>query len=137
MKRKVWIWGDLAFWLAVLVAAILRGPRTTAWVSGIVLAALSFPLWILARIQLGTAFSIMPRARGLVTSGLYARMRHPIYVFGTLAALGGLLALQIWPLFAAVAGLIPITLLRIRREEQVLDQAFGAEYRRYRERTWF
>ena len=135
--RKVLLWFDLAFWLGVLVAAIVRGPRTAAWVAGIVMAALSFPLWTLARLQLGTAFSITPQARGLVTSGLYARMRHPIYVFGTIAALGGLLALQIWPLFVAGIFLIPITLLRVRREEQVLAEAFGDEYRRYREKTWF
>ena len=134
---KVLIWGDVAFWLAVLVAAILLGPRTNAWVAGIILAAISFPLWIAARMQLGSAFSVMPQARRLVTSGLYARIRHPVYVFGTIASLSALLALQIWRLVAIGVALLPITLLRARREQQVLEAAFGDEYRRYRERTWF
>jgi protein-S-isoprenylcysteine O-methyltransferase Ste14 len=134
---KVLIWGDVAFWLAVLVAAILLGPRTNAWVAGIILAAISFPLWIVARMQLGSAFSVMPQARRLVTSGLYARIRHPVYVFGTIASMSALLALQIWRLFAIGVVLVPITLLRARREQQVLEAAFGDEYRRYRERTWF
>jgi protein-S-isoprenylcysteine O-methyltransferase Ste14 len=134
---KVLIWGDVAFWLAVLVAAILLGPRTNAWVAGIILAAISFPLWIVARMQLGSAFSVMPQARRLVTSGLYARIRHPVYVFGTIASMSALLALQIWRLFAIAVVLVPITLLRARREQQVLEAAFGDEYRRYRERTWF
>ena len=134
---KILIWGDVAFWLTVLVAAILLRPRTTAWVAGIILAAIALPLWIVARMQLGSAFSIMPKARGLVTSGLYARMRHPVYVFGTIASLGALLALQIWPAFAIGVALVPLTLFRVRREEQVLSAAFGEEYRRYREKTWF
>jgi protein-S-isoprenylcysteine O-methyltransferase Ste14 len=87
--------------------------------------------------QLGSAFSVMPQARRLVTSGLYARIRHPVYVFGTIASLSALLALQIWRLFAIAVVLVPITLLRARREQQVLGAAFGDEYRRYRERTWF
>jgi protein-S-isoprenylcysteine O-methyltransferase Ste14 len=134
---KILIWGDVAFWLAVLVAAILLRPRTTAWFAGIILAAIAFPLWIVARTQLGSAFSITPQARGLVTSGLYARVRHPIYVFGTVAALSALLALQIRPLFFIGLALVPLSLLRVRREEQVLAAAFGDEYRRYREKTWF
>jgi len=134
---KVLIWGDVAFWLAVLVAAIVRGPRTAAWVAGILIATIAFPLWIVARMQLGSAFSFRPQARGLVTSGLYAKMRHPVYVFGTMAALGALLALQIWPVFVVGVALVPITLVRARREQHVLDAAFGEEYRRYRERTWF
>ena len=101
------------------------------------MAAIAFPLWVAARIQLGPAFSLTPQARGLVTSGLYAKLRHPVYTFGTIAALGALLALQIWPLFAIGVALVPITLLRLRREEQVLAAAFGDEYRRYREKTWF
>jgi protein-S-isoprenylcysteine O-methyltransferase Ste14 len=134
---RILIWGDVAFWLGVLVAAIFLGPRTTAWVAGIILAAIAFPLWIVARMQLGSAFSIMPQARGLVTSGLYSRIRHPVYVFGTLASLSALLALQVWRLFALGVALVPISLLRARREEQVLEAAFGEEYRRYREQTWF
>ena len=126
---RVLLWGDVAFWLALLVAALLLRPRTSAWVAGLVLAAISFPPWIAARIQLGSAFSLKPQARRLVTSGLYARIRHPVYVFGTLAALSALLALQIWALFAIGVALIPITLLRARRERLVLEAAFGDEYR--------
>jgi protein-S-isoprenylcysteine O-methyltransferase Ste14 len=72
-----------------------------------------------------------------VTSGLYSKVRHPVYVFGTVASLSTLLTLQIWPLLALGVALIPITWLRMRREERVLGAAFGEQYERYRERTWF
>ena len=87
MSRKVWIWGDIAFYLAVLIAAVILRPRTRVQVAAIAVAAVAFPLWIAARVQLGSALSFWPEARTLVTSGLYARIRHPVYLFGTVASL--------------------------------------------------
>ena len=127
----------MAFYLAVLVTAVLRRPRTTAWFVALALAAVAYPLWILARVQLGAALSLWPEARTLVTTGLYSRIRHPVYVFGTAASLASLLALQIWPVFAIGVALVPLTLLRAHREGKVLEAAFGERYRLYRERTWF
>jgi len=135
--RRILVWGDVAFYFAVLSVALRVAPRTSSWFAGILVAAMTFPLWILARLQLGSAFSFKPEARRLVTSGLYSRIRHPVYVFGTVAALSALLALQIWPILAIGVALVPITLLRIRREERVLEAAFGQQYERYRKQTWF
>jgi protein-S-isoprenylcysteine O-methyltransferase Ste14 len=137
MRGRVLVWGDVAFYLAVLVVAVVVGPRTGYWIGGSALAALAFPLWVAARIQLGSSFSFRAEARGLVTTGLYARIRHPVYLFGTTASLSSLLVLQIWPLFWIGVALGGITLLRIRREEQVLTEAFGKEYEDYRRKTWF
>jgi protein-S-isoprenylcysteine O-methyltransferase Ste14 len=131
------MWFDVAIYAAVLAAAVLLRPRTTIWRVALVLAAVTFPLWILARAQLGSAVSFRAKASRLVTSGLYSRIRHPVYVFGTLASLSALLALQIWPIFALGVAAIPITLIRARREQQVLAAAFGEEYQRYKARTWF
>ncbi len=72
-----------------------------------------------------------------MATGLYAKLRHPIYVFGTMAFLLVLLALQGWPGLAIWAILIPVQIIRARREEHVLAQAFGAEYEAYRSSTWF
>jgi protein-S-isoprenylcysteine O-methyltransferase Ste14 len=127
----------VAFYLAVLLAAILLRPRTPVWVAALLLAAITYPLWILARVQLGSALSLWPEARTLVTGGLYSRIRHPVYLFGTAASLASLLALQIWPIFFAGVALVPLTLLRAHRERRVLEAAFGERYRRYREQTWF
>lgn len=131
------MWGDVAFYLTLLLVALRVAPHTRYWFAGIVAAGTTFPLWILARLQLGSSFSFKPEARRLVTSGLYSRVRHPVYVFGTVAALSALLTLQAWALLAVGVALIPITLYRIRREEQVLEAAFGPQYGSYRDRTWF
>ncbi len=135
--KRVLLWGDVAFYLTLLGLAVRFRPHTAVLFAAIVLAAVAFPLWIVARLQLGSAFSFKPEARRLVTSGLYSRLRHPVYVFGTLASLSSLLALQIWPIMAFGVALVPITLSRARREERVLAAAFGPDYESYRSRTWF
>jgi len=61
----------------------------------------------------------------------------PIYVFGTMAFLLVLLALQGWQALVIWAILILVQLTRARREEKVLAEAFGAEYEVYRSSTWF
>jgi protein-S-isoprenylcysteine O-methyltransferase Ste14 len=131
------MWGDVAFYVAVLAAAAMFKPRTGTWVVAMVLAAIAFPLWIAARVQLGSAMSFKAKASRLVTSGLYSRVRHPVYVFGTIASLSALLALQIWPVVALGLAAVPFTIIRARREQRVLAAAFGDEYRRYLEKTWF
>jgi protein-S-isoprenylcysteine O-methyltransferase Ste14 len=137
MRPRVLVWGDVVFYLAVLGVAIAVAPRTAYWIAGIALAAIAFPLWVAARIQLGSAFSFRAEARRLVTTGLYARIRHPVYLFGTTAALSAFLALQVWPVFWAMVVLGGVTFLRIRKEDRVLRQAFGQHYEDYRRRTWF
>ena len=137
MRGRLLLWGDVAFYMVVLAAAIAMAPRTGYWFAGLGLAALAFPLWIVARKQLGASFSFGADARRLVTTGLYARIRHPVYLFGTVAAWSAFLALQVWPLFWAMIALGGITLVRAWREDRVLREAFGAEYEDYRRRTWF
>jgi protein-S-isoprenylcysteine O-methyltransferase Ste14 len=126
----------VAFYLALLAFAVWKRPHTPTLAVALVLAGASFPLWILARLQLGRAFSFGARADHLVTTGLYSRIRHPVYVFGSIASLASVLALQVWWILALCLLLQPITVLRARREEQVLRAAFGDAYERYRRGTW-
>ena len=124
-------------YLAFFALAVVAGPRSTFCYVGLCLSAVCAVLWFLARWQLGEAFSVTPEARQLVTRGLYSRLRHPIYVFGTLAFLFIVLALQGWPALIIWLVVILIQVARARREEAVLAEEFGAEYAAYRSRTWF
>jgi protein-S-isoprenylcysteine O-methyltransferase Ste14 len=72
----------------------------------------------------------------LVTSGVYALVRHPMYAGFWLMALGQALLLPNW--VAGPAGLIGFGALffgRVAREEAMMMSAFGDEYRAYMRRT--
>lgn len=97
----------------------------------------SFALWGVARIQLGKSFAVRAQAKELVTHGLYARIRNPIYLFGSLMILGIFLLLGMPLLLLVFLVLIPLQLFRIRKEERVLEAKFGELYRQYKQRTWF
>jgi protein-S-isoprenylcysteine O-methyltransferase Ste14 len=124
-------------YLAFFGFGIIAGLHNTLAYIALCLSLLCAALWFVARWQLGEAFSVTAQAHQLVTQGLYSKIRHPIYVFGTLAFLFVVLALQGWPALTIWAIVILIQVVRVRREERVLAQAFGAEYTAYRSRTWF
>jgi protein-S-isoprenylcysteine O-methyltransferase Ste14 len=126
-----------AFYLVLLALGIASGLHSAIWLAVLALSLVCAALWFTARRQLGGAFSVRPEARRLVKSGLYARLRHPIYVFGTAAFLLVLLALQGWQALIIWAILIPVQVIRARREGALLAKTFGAEYEAYRRSTWF
>jgi protein-S-isoprenylcysteine O-methyltransferase Ste14 len=84
---------------------------------------------------LGRCFGVMPEARGLVTSGPYRHIRHPLYTSEVLAFLGVLLPV-LSPLSLTIYSCyLGLTALRARYEEEVLLAAFP-DYASYRRRTW-
>jgi len=125
------------FYLVLLALSIVADVRNAIWFVALGLSVICAILWFVARRQLGVSFSVKPQARQLVTTGFYAKLRHPIYVFGTMAVLLVLLALQGWQALVIWAILIPVQVIRARREEKVLAEAFGADYETYHSSTWF
>jgi protein-S-isoprenylcysteine O-methyltransferase Ste14 len=72
----------------------------------------------------------------LVTAGPYRYVRHPIYAAHWLWALAQPLLLHNWIAgLSALAAVAPMYLLRIRREERMMLEHFGEEYRSYMTRT--
>lgn len=110
----------------------------TPWrVTGMCIAVPALLLLVVARLQLGRAFSVQAKASTLVTFGLYSRIRNPIYLFGALMIAGAI----IWSgqplLFLVFLVLIPLQVVRSRKEAKVLEEKFGAAYLEYKEKTWF
>jgi protein-S-isoprenylcysteine O-methyltransferase Ste14 len=92
------------------------------------------PVFILGR-RFSGLVAIQPEHR-LVTSGLYGIIRNPSYL--------GLLVLSLGWAFAFRSGVgvilavlsLLVVLARIKSEERLLSENFGAEYDAYRARTW-
>jgi protein-S-isoprenylcysteine O-methyltransferase Ste14 len=113
------------------------GPWDWQRVIGAVLVVAGLGGIAAARYTLGTSFSLTPQARQLVTRGVYAKIRNPIYFFGTVAIAGFILVLHRPIGWLVLAVIVVMQTLRAHREAQVLEAAFGDAYREYRRKTWF
>jgi protein-S-isoprenylcysteine O-methyltransferase Ste14 len=113
--------GDAVRWTGVLVFA--AGGTLRLW-----------PVFVLGR-RFSGLVAIQP-GHALVTTGIYARIRHPSYLGLVVASIGWALA------FRSGVGLLLTSLLlvplvaRIRDEERLLATEFGGEWDAYRRRTW-
>ena len=105
--------------------------------AAVALAALT--MFYLSHRELGRNWSISLDVREthkLVTDGVYARIRHPMYTAFWLWALAQALLLPNW--VAGLSGLVGFGTLyafRVGREEKLMLDAFGNEYRAYMART--
>ena len=123
--------------IGVIVTSRLSAIRSPLGAIGLVLLVPGFIFWSIARFQLGSSFTVSPQAIQLVKRGLYARIRNPIYVFGS-CVIAGLILFLGRPLGLLVfVIIIPLQVWRVGREAQVLEARFGDEYRAYRASTWF
>jgi protein-S-isoprenylcysteine O-methyltransferase Ste14 len=104
---------------------------------GVAIAAVSFALVVMSRVQLGKSFSLTPMANDLVTHGLYSRLQHPLYLFVDLTVCGIALALHCWYVLLLLLILLPLQLRNARKERHLLQEKFGEQYEIYRRATWF
>jgi protein-S-isoprenylcysteine O-methyltransferase Ste14 len=123
--------------LYLFVPGVQERPWTVMRILGVVLAIAGYSLFVTARLQLGKSFSVTPQAKELVTSGLYSRIRNPIYFFVDVMIFGLILALHLYWLFALYPLLVGMHVFRARRESNVLQDKFGQTYLDYSNQTWF
>jgi protein-S-isoprenylcysteine O-methyltransferase Ste14 len=112
-------------------------PAWLRW-AGVALGVLSVAFWTWTQVMLDTQWSAqlqLTRNHHLVTGGPYARMRHPLYtaMFGWCVALSLLTAN--WIFVAICIAFILGLIFRVPREEQMMIDAFGDEYKAYMQRT--
>lgn len=109
-----------------------------AWL-GVFVAIAALVMFRLTHRALGRNWSVSLDVREnhhLITDGIYQKIRHPMYSAFWLWAVAQALLLP--NLVAGLAGLIGFGTLffgRVAREEQMMLEAFGDEYREYMART--
>jgi protein-S-isoprenylcysteine O-methyltransferase Ste14 len=134
---RVWLPLAGGLWGLGWVFQFGPGPHGLARLIGLLLGLIGLAGVILSRHTLGRSFSVAPKATALVTRGIYSRIRNPIYVSGEIFMVGLVLIVGRPELLIVPLVLIPIQIIRARREAAVLEAKFGDAYREYRKRTWF
>ena len=133
----VWLPLVVGLWALAVIFHSWPGPHGPVRLIGLLLGLIGLGGTIVARYTLGRSFSWVPKATGLVSGGIYSRIRNPIYVSGTILVVGVALMMGRAELLAILLVLIPVQIIRARREAAVLEAKFGDKYREYRKRTWF
>jgi protein-S-isoprenylcysteine O-methyltransferase Ste14 len=111
------------------------------WQPWVGAAIFGFALWMFHRTHsdLGRNWSVTLEVREkhvLVTEGIYTRVRHPMYLAFWLWAVAQLVLLPNWVAGpAGILGFGTLYLVRVSREEAMMLQTFGDEYRAYMKRT--
>ncbi|HYD18059.1 MAG TPA: isoprenylcysteine carboxylmethyltransferase family protein [Patescibacteria group bacterium] len=96
----------------------------------------SYSIW--ARRHLGKYWSgtvALKEGHRLVTTGPYAYVRHPIYTGLFTAVVGTVLAAATWSAICGFAVMLLAHYIKWKREERLMLQEFGQEYRDYMAKT--
>lgn len=115
--------------------------RLPAWAGWAGTAVFLAALWLLRRshADLGRNWSQTLELREgheLVTGGVYSRVRHPMYAAFWLWGAAQPLLLHNWVAgFSHLASFAALYFLRVPREERMMLDHFGAEYRTYMQRS--
>ncbi|AJD39888.1 isoprenylcysteine carboxylmethyltransferase family protein [Rhizobium sp. SEMIA 4085] len=112
-----------------------------AWAVALGVVLFAAAMWVFRRThkELGRNWSITLEIRDqhqLICSGPYAFVRHPMYTSFLLMGLGQAFLLSNW--IVGLAGLIGFAILfflRVDKEERMMLEIFGAQYRAYMDRT--
>ncbi len=119
-----------------------RGPRlftaTTLGAVGAVMCACGLLLMLLAFVSIRGSIQIAPEPKvggQLVTSGVYGRLRHPIYTAIVILVIGLFLREPTIPVAITTPVVIAFLIVKSRFEETLLLARYP-EYAEYRRRTW-
>jgi len=129
------------FFPALLISSGSSEGSTAMWLasSGSALAVAGAVLVLRSRAALGPAWSLVPLAdqdTGLITTGPYRLVRHPIYLGLALIAMGDALAFSSWlALLIVLCGIVPTFAWRARAEDTLLARTFGERHALYRSQT--
>lgn len=153
LERMMWlVWAPLVVaWLALPYLAATRTATTwaipafaveapwpavrwTAAALGAACLALSIECWM----RMGTRWrmAVVPGEKTeLVTGGLYAHVRHPIYALSVALMMLSAIVVPTLPMLAVAAIHVALMVVKARNEEAFLHGAHGEVYARYAART--
>jgi protein-S-isoprenylcysteine O-methyltransferase Ste14 len=138
-RGGIWVVTQITLMLLNLAAPLWHrmGPGLPVIVGSALLFVVAAGFGILGAIALGknlTPFPHPPSGTRLVTHGIYALVRHPLYSAVIFWTLGWALLWLSWPAFVAALVLLPLLDAKSRMEERWLCEQFP-DYEAYQKRT--
>lgn len=135
--------------IAVVAAVYILWPPWAAWAQfslapesrwlgvGLGFASLGLMIWLHRHLSRNFTGTVQIRPGGhVVKTGPYAVVRHPMYVAFLLLAIGLLLQTANWFIGGGfLLTTILVIVIRTPLEERKLLEAYGEEYRKYKEKT--
>jgi protein-S-isoprenylcysteine O-methyltransferase Ste14 len=105
---------------------------------GFIIGAIGVVILITGIVTLGKYFTASMTPKGLVTHGIYSKIRHPIFFGVILVYLGMEFIFQsIYGLFLVIFVLIPFYIYSAIEEEKILSEKFKDKYIAYKKKTLF
>ena len=152
--RELSLYRLIRIFLLVIVFALLFSPRSAVgplgWrflpplpvvtYTGLALALAGMGIAVWARIHLGQYWSdkvVLKVDHQLISSGPYARMRHPIYSGVLLGVAGTALVVGEWRGVLAFLLLLTNYSVKAKREEKILAGAFPEGFTQHKRRAGF
>lgn len=113
-------------------------PEWIGWI-GVVLFMDAIMILYFSHANLGSNWSPVlgiKEKHTLITHGIYKHIRHPMYAAHLLWAIAQILILHNWIAgFSFIIVMVPHYFLRVGKEEQMMIDQFGDEYREYMKST--
>jgi protein-S-isoprenylcysteine O-methyltransferase Ste14 len=140
-RGEGWVVLQSVVLLAIAVCAIVGpgwpdGGEPRLRIAGIALEVVAVVMFVVSRVTLGHSFTVLPRPRDRSTlrnTGIYARVRHPVYGAVLIGAVG--LSLHRSPLaFVPTIVLAVVFFFKSLREEAWLTERYP-DYPAYRRST--
>jgi len=117
--------------------AVMQGAGLARWI-GLALCTLGMAFILWSSVALGRLYSpevTVQKDHHLVTDGPYRVVRHPRYLGALAMGLGLALTFRSWFGLALMPAVAAVLAFRIRDEEALMRQEFGAEWEAYCKRT--
>lgn len=126
----IWITDSFIFHYSTFLMEIVPDYLRLA-LAGVVLVA----GWYLARRGMKQVFGTRREAPGVITTGVFRIVRHPIYTGAILFYLAAILSTLSLVTMAFWLVIVAFYIYISRYEERILAEAFGNDYLEYRKKT--